>query len=87
MGTLSAIGIGQITHGLGCGRKTPASPIKYHPGIILRKKVGDPVSEGDVILEVHHDDEDVIPMKLLRDAVEIVVDPPPKSELVIKLIE
>jgi len=75
-----------VSHGLGCGRKTPGAPIKYHPGIVLRKKPGEKVTEGEVILEVHHDGGDTSFMGFLKEAVKIVPKKLESRNVVYKIV-
>ncbi len=49
--------IGKASVVLGAGRNRKEDSIDYSAGIILRKKYGDYVAEGDVIAEMHTSDE------------------------------
>lgn len=49
-------GIGLAAGLLGAGRATKESRIDYSAGIIMKKKIGDRVQEGDVIAELHTSD-------------------------------
>ncbi|GAV25092.1 pyrimidine-nucleoside phosphorylase [Carboxydothermus islandicus] len=59
------IGLGAMY--LGAGRATKEDKIDHSVGVVLRKKVGDEVQEGDVLAELHYNDE-----KNLEDAQKIV---------------
>ncbi|MDR6224575.1 pyrimidine-nucleoside phosphorylase [Desmospora profundinema] len=55
-GTVSALEsetIGLCAMKLGAGRETKESDIDYGVGVVLEKKVGDPVREGDVLAVLH----------------------------------
>lgn len=47
-----ALTFGLAAVNLGCGRKTIEDKIDYSSAIILKKKLGDPVAQGDVICEI-----------------------------------
>jgi pyrimidine-nucleoside phosphorylase len=51
-----AIGIAAMI--LGGGRVTKDSSIDHSVGIVLKKKVGDPVRKGEVICEIHSNDNE-----------------------------
>jgi thymidine phosphorylase len=85
---INALAVGKVVHGLGCGRKNPGQAIKYEPGVVLRKKPGDYVAKGEILMEVHHDDSmDNQAMSKLLEAVLIVPNMPKLPPLVIELIE
>lgn len=57
---------------LGAGRKTKEDRIDYAVGLKLHKKVGDPVSEGESLLTIYANSEDVAEVKeLLYANIEI----------------
>ncbi|WP_284140315.1 MULTISPECIES: pyrimidine-nucleoside phosphorylase [unclassified Virgibacillus] len=51
--------IGAAAMMLGAGRATKESIIDLAVGIVLHKKVGDPVQEGEALLTIHSNSEDV----------------------------
>ncbi|MGG5462430.1 pyrimidine-nucleoside phosphorylase [Clostridium sp. B9] len=55
---IHAENIGLVAMELGAGRATKESIIDLAVGIVLEKKRGDQVSEGDIIAYVHADDEE-----------------------------
>ena len=57
LSTLDAFKIGLISSKLGAGRMSLDDEINHSVGIVLKKKVGDYVKKGDVILELHTDFE------------------------------
>ena len=68
--TADEIGIASML--LGGGRQTKDDPLDYAVGIELKKKVGDPVTEGEPLLTIYADQEDVEKVKeLLYDNIEI----------------
>ncbi len=62
---------------LGGGRETKESPIDLAVGIVLQKKKGDEIKEGDVLAVLHANDEEKLSMALerLRKAYKIEKDP------------
>jgi pyrimidine-nucleoside phosphorylase len=51
---LDALAIGQASVALGAGRETLDSVIDPAVGVVLLKKVGDPVEAGETVLEIHY---------------------------------
>ncbi|MBL8015760.1 MAG: thymidine phosphorylase, partial [Ignavibacteria bacterium] len=49
---MDALTFGLAAVNLGCGRKTIEDKIDYSSSILLKKKLGDPVTAGDVICEI-----------------------------------
>jgi len=48
--------IGRVAMMLGAGRETKDSTIDLSAGVVLKKKVGDPVTVGEALLELHYND-------------------------------
>ncbi|WP_203652012.1 pyrimidine-nucleoside phosphorylase [Secundilactobacillus yichangensis] len=68
--TADEIGIASML--LGGGRQTKDDKLDYAVGIELKKKVGDPVSEGEPLLTIYANREDIDNVKsLLYDNIEI----------------
>ena len=55
---IDSLEIGLVAMRLGAGRARMDDLIDYSAGILLRKKVGDAVREGEVLLELHTNAED-----------------------------
>ena len=55
---IHAENIGLVAMELGAGRATKESIIDLAVGIVLQKKRGDKVNEGDIIAYIHADDEE-----------------------------
>ncbi len=62
---IDALGIGLSAMKLGAGRAELTDPIDHTAGIVLRKKVGDYVEEGDVLALAYTNKEEVA--EVLRD--------------------
>lgn len=74
--TIQAMPLGLAASYLGAGRLTKDDVLKFGVGLVLKAKVGDHVSEGDVICDIHHDDplpQDVLDK--LNDAIVISQEP------------
>lgn len=52
--------IGRISSFLGAGRETKADKIDFQAGIIMNKKIGDKVEEGEILAFIHTNDESKI---------------------------
>ncbi|HHW22943.1 MAG TPA: pyrimidine-nucleoside phosphorylase [Clostridiaceae bacterium] len=74
---------------LGAGRATKESRIDPAAGIVLIKKPGDRVEEGEPIMILHADSEDLFEgsVSVLNEAVVISDAPPEEAPLVIDIIE
>jgi thymidine phosphorylase len=55
--TIVAIGVGEAAWRLGAGRARKEHPVSPGAGVVLRVAPGDTVSEGQVVAELHADDE------------------------------
>jgi pyrimidine-nucleoside phosphorylase len=80
--------VGQASMLLGAGRATAEDAIDPAAGIILRKTVGDAVSAGDVLAELHFNPlyapALVEATALFRTAVEIGDEPPARQPLILE---
>ncbi|MBR5755748.1 MAG: thymidine phosphorylase [Erysipelotrichaceae bacterium] len=54
---ISGRAIGELSMALGAGRMSAEDQIDYSVGIVLDRKIGDRVEEGDVLAHVHHNRE------------------------------
>lgn len=85
---LDAEGVGKAAMLLGAGRLTKEEPIDHGVGIVLRKKVGDYVRQGDVMAILYSNEKDPQDaLTLLEESISISeqrVEPPP---LIYKIIE
>ncbi|MBT4643507.1 MAG: hypothetical protein HOC09_32280, partial [Deltaproteobacteria bacterium] len=61
--SLDALAIGRGSVVLGAGRQTLASVIDPAVGVILKKKIGDKVEAGEMVMEIKYNDD-----KKLADA-------------------
>ena len=65
--------IGELSMNLGAGRKKKDEPINFKVGIVLKKKIGDYVENGETLAIIHTDD-DSISLDILKEAYTIVDD-------------
>jgi pyrimidine-nucleoside phosphorylase len=88
MSSLDALLIGKGALYLGAGRITLDSVIDPGVGIIVKKKVGDPVKAGETILEVRFNDEKKLQdgLVFLKESISISESPVAPLELVKKTI-
>ena len=75
---INAQGVGLVSMHLGGGRETAESKIDLAVGVVLHKKRGDAVAEGESIATIHARDEKSAEaaIKLLRDAYTIGAERP-----------
>ena len=73
---------------LGGGREKKTDEIDYSVGIILNKKVGEKIEEGEKLLDIYANDTDKITLaeNMLKNAFEIVEEPTAPEPLVYKII-
>jgi pyrimidine-nucleoside phosphorylase/thymidine phosphorylase len=76
--------VGHAAMLLGAGRETVESRVDPAVGLVLHKKVGDLVIEGEPLLSLHVDDERPVEEALaeLRGAVRIAAEAPPSTALI-----
>lgn len=88
IGSMDTAEIGRCAGILGAGRETKESVIDMSAGIMMKKKIGDPVQAGDVIAVLYTADQEkadrVLPY--LEKAVEITDHPVEKPALVVERI-
>jgi thymidine phosphorylase len=87
--TLDAYGIGVAAWRLGAGRARKEDPVSASAGVMLRKKRGDAVRAGDVLMELRADDAGRIPtaVDVARAAVTIGDAAPEASPLVLARLD
>ena len=79
--------IGVAAMVLGAGRETKDDDIDLAVGIMLKKKIGDAVQEGETIAVIHANREDVSrSMKLIQQHIHISKEPKSKPELILQII-
>ena len=67
--SLNALSLGEIAMKLGAGRATKDDTIDYTAGIVLKKKIGDEVHQGDVLAVIHTNLNEINElMKALKDS-------------------
>ena len=77
LGMLDALAIGKGCVLLGAGRRTLEDVIDPAVGVIVRKKLGNPVTTGDTILEIHYNDANKLKEALPLFQSAIKIDPGP----------
>ena len=73
---------------IGAGREKKTDDIDYSVGIVLNKKVGEKVEEGEKLLDIYANDTDkiVLAENMLKNAFEIVDEPATPQPLIYKII-
>lgn len=88
IGSMNTAEIGRCAGILGAGRETKESTVDMSAGIIMKKKIGDPVAKGDVIAILHTADKEKADraMPCLAQAVKITDHPVERPALVVERI-
>ena len=88
LGMLDALAIGKGCVLLGAGRRTLEDVIDPAVGVIVRKKLGNPVTTGDTILEIHYNDPNKLKeaLPLFQSAIKINPDPVEPPSLIKKVL-
>jgi pyrimidine-nucleoside phosphorylase len=78
--------IGLISVALGAGRLQTNDPVDHQAGIILRKKIGDRVTTGDVLMEISSNKSNILNhiKSRLAAAVKISARPSQSPQLILK---
>jgi pyrimidine-nucleoside phosphorylase len=85
---MNAEEIGRAALELGAGRKTKEDKIDFGAGIVLRKKTGERVLEGDVIAVMHAEREERLDAAevIFRTALEFSQEKPEEKKLIIGIV-
>ncbi|MDI6824236.1 MAG: thymidine phosphorylase [Bacillota bacterium] len=85
---VDALLVGRAAMVLGAGRARKEDRIDPAVGVVLRRKVGDPVARGEPLAEVHYNDDDRLPaaLELLEAAYRIEGQRPPARPLIMALV-
>ncbi|MGH2567484.1 MAG: thymidine phosphorylase, partial [Bacteroidota bacterium] len=85
---IDALELGLTAIMLGAGRETLRDAIDHKAGIVLRKKVGDPVEMGDTVAVLHTDREHALEPARKRAAHAFVVShkKPEKEKLILNIL-
>lgn len=79
--------IGVAAMVLGAGRETKDDDIDLAVGIMLSKKIGDFVKEGETIAVIHSNKEDISKsLQMIQKHIHIAKDPQEKPELILRMI-
>ncbi len=80
--------IGRSSLETGAGRASKIDSIDFGSGIIMKARIGDTVSKGDVIAEIYSATEEkcISAGKYLKDAIEIKAEKPEQPKLILDII-
>jgi pyrimidine-nucleoside phosphorylase len=83
-----ALKIAQGCSILGAGRETLLSELDHSVGAVIMKKIGDSVQEGDILAEIHYNDEKKFNKSrpFFEEAYKITRTPPPKPQVIEKIM-
>jgi len=82
---IDALYLANIALKLGAGRMTKEDSIDPSVGIVLKKKVGDYVKEGEILLEVHHNKE--VSVSNVQEAFSFQETPVTMESIIYEVIE
>ena len=84
---IDALTVGNASCILGAGREKLTDSVDHAVGIVLAKKVGDKVSEGDVLATIYANKENVdTEIKMLKDAF-IIENEAKEMKLILKIVK
>lgn len=83
--TINTYKLGEICKEIGAGRVKKEDKIDYGVGIVLNKKVGDFIKEGEEILKIYTNKE--IASHLINNIFEIVENEVPTPKLILDILE
>lgn len=85
LGRLDALAVGIAAWRLGAGRARKEDPVSPTAGVVCRAAEGEPVRAGEPLLELHTDDESLLPGALaaLEGGFDIVAEAGPLRPLVL----
>lgn len=80
--------IGRASQETGAGRAYKGQPLDFGAGIVMKKRLGDPVEKGDVLAVVYSGTEEkaVSAAQILRSAISIGPEAAPLPPLVLEII-
>lgn len=89
IGAINTEMVGHAAATLGAGRSIKDAPIDHRAGIVLHKRIGDFVKEGEALATIYTNrlDKAQQGMELLFGAVSITDKPPKKNKSVIKIVD
>lgn len=87
--SMSTQQIGFAAKLLGAGRERKTDPIDYAAGVVLRKRVGDPVKKGETLCTIHAGERSdrTAAYNLLKRAICIRDEKPEKKPLILAVVE
>ena len=85
LGRLDALAVGIAAWRLGAGRARKEDPVSPTAGVVCRAAEGDTVRAGEPLLELHTDDESLLPggLAALEGGFEVVAEAGPERPLVL----
>lgn len=89
LGSIVTSDVGNAAKLLGAGREKKTDELDLSVGLIMKKRVGDPVHRGDVLAELHvgEKSDSVGAYNLLKGAIAISDIPVPRPQLIHSVVE
>lgn len=86
---INAEDIGNAANLLGAGRDRMDSAIDYGVGIVVERKVGEPVNAGDTLCTLYYNDDSRLDeaVEIVEDAFHIAANPPEMKPLIYEVIQ
>ncbi len=87
--SIDAEALGKECVKLGAGRIKREDPIDYSAGIVLKKKVGDTVESGEVLMEIHtnHRSSFKDSAEILRNSIKTACRKPPVKPMILAYVD
>ena len=85
---INALSVGTVVVSLGGGRQVMEDQIDYKAGVVLQRKVGDAVKQGETVAVLYTDRQNEIESAagILADSIRIEPTAPKKKDLIVELI-
>jgi pyrimidine-nucleoside phosphorylase len=86
---LDALTVAKASKALGTGREKKEDPIDYTAGVLLYKKIGDKINQGEALAKVYANsiESGKNSIEILKQAYEISEEKPQLSQLILKIID
>ena len=89
LSSVTASKIGYAAKALGAGRERKEDPIDLSVGLIMKKRLGDPVRKGEALAELHYSEASDVNRaeRLMREAISIAAEKPALPALIRAVVE
>jgi thymidine phosphorylase len=87
LAAVDAFGIGELVVALGGGRRAKEDGVDPRVGLMVRRRIGDPVTAGEPLAELHLAGADEAAVRRARACFRVGDEPTPPPELVIERVD